>query len=157
MCVFWRAVFAGDVTSVVTTRCPFAGVSWHFKDSALQGGGYAFLYDLTEYFGCFMWESKVLSLRSLQSNKSPFFRSFTIMPVSLKSRVRGNSSEGDERSDILLFLLIQRSCRLLRSRRFVLSFSSLWWPCWFLGLKAVWCLCRWPEWLRVFRNRIFRF
>ena len=45
---------ARDVASVVARRSSFAEVSWHFKDSALQGGGYAFLYDLTEYFACFM-------------------------------------------------------------------------------------------------------
>ena len=151
----WKCHVLLTVSDVVTTRCPLPEVSWHLKDSALQGGGYAFLCDLTEYFACFMWESKVLPLRSLQSNKSPFFTSFTIMPVSRKSRVQGKSLEGDERSDIL-FLLIQRSCRLPRSRRFALSFSSLWWPCWFLGFKAVWCLCRCPELLRVFKNRIFR-
>lgn len=39
---------------MVTKRSPYAEVNSLFKNGVLQGGGYAFLYDLTEYVACFM-------------------------------------------------------------------------------------------------------
>ena len=96
---------------VVTTSCPFAEANSLFMNGVLQSRGYALLYELTAYFACFMWESKVLPLKSLQSSKSPFYASFTIKSVSRKSRFRGKSSEGK----ILQIPLIQRSCRLLQA------------------------------------------
>ena len=122
---------------VVATSCPFAEANSLFMNGVLQSRGYALLYELTAYFACFMWESKVLPLKSLQSSKSPFYASFTIKSVSRKSRFRGKSSEGK----ILQIPLIQRSCVCFRRSVFLISMMAIlvsWIDCSLVFMSMSW-------------------
>ena len=112
---------------VVNTRSPFEEAYLLFKNGVLQGGGYAFFGEIQLNTLLVSCENRKCcpSIRYNQIRPSLSQASLTIKPVSRKSRVRGKSSEGDERSEILLFLLIQRSCRLLQSKRFVFLISVI--------------------------------